>query len=195
MHFQGHKPISPDGRYFIRPLSSLESLQLSKTKLARRSFPSLLASHMLLAWIRGGFSLGIWENWLQSVSAASIFWLWASPEGIFNISEFCGKKLSWSKYIDRQLISWWWYAFSFPLFLKCTELPWKKYWVIEGPRLDSSESILCCKWKGAEKEAWRLKRRWNDFFSSCRVTVYIGQYCWLVDSAWKFFKSEEPFNI
>ena len=87
------KPIIPDGRYFIRPLSSLESLQLSKTKLVRRSFPSLLASHMLLAWSRGGFSLGIWENWLQSVSAASlkVFWLWASPEGIFNISEFCGK--------------------------------------------------------------------------------------------------------
>lgn len=32
------------------------------------------------------------------------------------------------------------------------------------------------------------------FFSFCHITVYIGQYRRLVGSAWKFFKSEEPFT-
>lgn len=40
-----------------------------------------------------------------------------------------------------------------------------------------------------------MKGKMEWLFSFCQMTVYIGQYCRLVGSAWMFFKSEEPFNI
>lgn len=71
----------------------LESLCGFQNQTGESKYSSFLAFHILWAWIRGGFPLRVWENWLESVSPVPFKGsrLDVILEGIFNACKFCGK--------------------------------------------------------------------------------------------------------